>query len=252
MPHEKFAAAAKGGPALLGGWITLDAMPIVELLAGAGFDYLGIDTQHSMIDPAAAAELIYARPADGPPLLVRVPGNDAPAIGKLLDNGADGIIVPMVNSAAEAEAAVASCFYAPRGHRSFGPVKPSIGRDVAALQERIAVFVMIETAQAVENIDAIVRTPGLTGIYLGPADLAVSMGLPPVPATTPPAISAAVQRVAAACDEAGIIAGGHGLSANHARELIGAGFRLVSLTADKGYMLAGAALMLKQCRGIGG
>lgn len=249
MPHPLFTAAAAGGAPLLGGWVTLDAFPVVELLASAGFDYIGIDTQHSLIDVSAAARLIYAAPIAGPPVLVRVPSNDGTAIGKILDCGADGVIVPMVNDAADAARAVAACHYHPRGNRSFGPIRAHIGRDVAGLQERGACFAMIETAEALANLDEIVRTPGLTGVYLGPADLAVSMGFPPVSTPDPPALTEAIARVAAACADAGIVAGGHGLSAKHVGELVARGYRLVSLTADKGYMLAGAAALLKECRG---
>ena len=247
MPHPVFAEADAARP-LLGGWVTFDAFPVVELLAHAGFDYLGIDTQHGMLDVPAAARLLYAAPIGGLPVIVRVPANDGAQIGKILDCGADGVIVPMVNTAEEAAAAVAACRYAPDGVRSFGPVRRHIGRDVKAVQDRAACFVMIETAEAVVNVDAIVRTPGLTGIYLGPADLAVSMGLPPAATPTDPALREAQQRVAAACRAAGIIAGCHGLSAPHRKEMSADGYGMVSLTADKGYMLAGAAQMLADCR----
>lgn len=249
MPHPIFKAATAGGAPLLGGWVTLDAFPVVELLAGAGFDYIGIDTQHSLIDVSAAARLIYAAPIGGPPVLVRVPSNDGTAIGKILDCGADGVIVPMVNNAADAALAVAACQYSPKGTRSFGPIRSHIGRDVGGLQERASCFAMIETAEALANLDDIVRTPGLTGVYLGPADLAVSMGFPPVSNPDPPALTEAVQCIARACADAGIIAGGHGLSAKQVGELLSTGYRLISLTADKGYMLAGAATFLKECRG---
>ncbi len=247
MPHPVFAQADPARP-LLGGWVTFDSFPVVELLAHAGFDYLGIDTQHGMLDVPAAARLLYAAPIGGLPVIVRVPANDGAQIGKILDCGADGVIVPMVNTAAEAAVAVAACRYAPDGVRSFGPVRRHIGRDVKAVQDRAACFVMIETAEAVANVEAIVRTPGLTGIYLGPADLAVSMGLAPSAVPTAPALREAQQRVSAACREAGIIAGCHGLSAAHVREMAEDGYGLVSLTADKGYMLAGAAQLLSDCR----
>ena len=247
MAHPVLAQADPARP-LLGGWVTFDAFPVVELLAHAGFDYLGIDTQHGMLDVPGAARLLYAAPIGGLPVIVRVPANDGALIGKILDCGADGVIVPMVNTAAEAAAAVAACRYAPDGVRSFGPVRRHIGRDVQAVQDRAACFVMIETAEAVENVDAIVRTSGLTGIYLGPADLAVSMGLTPAASPTPPPLREAQRRVAAACRDAGIIAGCHGLSAPHAKEMAADGFGMISLTADKGYMLAGAAQILADCR----
>ena len=248
MSHPVFVQAEAAHP-LLGGWVTFDALPVVELLAHAGFDYLGIDTQHGMIDVPAAARLLYAVPIGGLPVIVRVPANDGAQIGKILDCGADGVIVPMINTAEEAASAVATCRYAPDGVRSFGPVRRHIGRDVKAVQDRAACFVMIETAEAVENVEAIVRTPGLTGIYLGSADLAASMGMAPSAVPTAPTLREAQKRVAAACREAGVLAGCHGLSAPHVREMIEDGYGMVSLTADKGYMLAGAAQLLNDCRG---
>ncbi len=247
MPHPVFAQADAARP-LLGGWITFDALPVVELLAYAGFDYLGIDTQHGMLDVAAAARLLYAAPVGGLPVIVRVPANDGAQIGKILDCGADGIIVPMVNTAEEAAAAVAACRYAPDGVRSFGPVRRHIGRDVKAVQDRVSCFVMIETGEAVANVDAIVRTPGLAGIYLGPADLAVSMGLPTAAVPTAASLRDAQRRVATACRDAGVIAACHGLSAPHVKEMMEDGYGMASLTADKGYLLAGAAQLLGDCR----
>lgn len=243
MPHSPSASLTP-----LGGWMTFDAFPVVELLAHAGFDYLGIDTQHGMLDVPAAARLLYAAPIGGLPVVVHVPANDGAQIGRILDCGAAEVIVPMVNIAAEAAAAVAACRYAPDGVRSFGSVRRHIGRDVKAVQDRVACFVMIETAEAVENVEAIVRTPEMTGICLGPADLAVSMGLAPSATPTARALRDAQKRVSAACREAGIIAGCHGLSAPHVKEMVEDGYGMVSLTADKGYMLAGAALILNDCR----
>jgi 2-keto-3-deoxy-L-rhamnonate aldolase RhmA len=248
MPHAVFRSILDSGASAFGGWVTFDSIGLVDVLAGAGFDYLGIDTQHSMIDVAGAIRLLYAIPPDAPPVLVRAPGNDAAAIGKLLDCGADGVIVPMVNSAAEARTAVAACRYAPEGTRSFGPVRRHIGRNPAALQDRAACFVMIETEEAVRNVPEIVSVPGLAGIYLGPADLAVTMGLPPVSSPTPIDLRNAVQRVAKHARQAGIVAGTHALSADHAAEILSDGYNMVTLVADKAYLLAGAATMLNAAR----
>ena len=247
MPHPNFVAAGPAKPRF-GGWVTFESFALVEQLASLPFDYLGLDTQHGMLDVPTVARLLYAVPIDGLPTIVRVPANDAAQIGKILDCGADGVIVPMVNTGEEAAAAVAACRYAPDGIRSFGPVRRHMGRDPAVLQERVACFVMVETVEAVRNIEEIVRTPGLTGIYLGPADLSVSMELPPVKSPTDPALREAQRTVAKACARAGIVAGGHGLSAAHVAEMKEDGFGLISLSGDKGYLLAGATALLDQCR----
>lgn len=248
MPHPVFRAILDGGAPALGGWITFDAVGVVDVMAGAGFDYLGIDTQHSTIDVAGAIRLLYAIPPDAPPVLVRAPANDGAAIAKLLDCGADGVIVPMVNTAAEAASAVAACRYAPDGVRSFGPVRRHIGRDKAALQDRAACFLMIETAEAVKNVAEIVAVPGVTGVYVGPADLAVTMGLPPAGSPTPPELREAVRSVTAQARRAGVIPAIHGLSADHAAEAIADGYTMLSLLADKAYLLAGAASVLGAVR----
>jgi 2-keto-3-deoxy-L-rhamnonate aldolase RhmA len=247
MAHRTFENARSESP-ILGGWVTFDALSVVDLLASAGFDYLGIDTQHGMLDVPAAARLLYAVSSDTLPVLVRVPANNPADIGKLLDCGADGVIVPMVNTAGEAKAAVAACRYAPAGIRSFGPVRVRIGRDISALDARVGCFVMIETTEALKNIDAIVATKGLTGVYLGPADMAVSMGLPPAQWPTPLRLREAQIEIAAACEKAGVLAGAHALSSDHAAELIDNGYGMVTLSGDKGYMLAGVTKLLTEVR----
>jgi 2-keto-3-deoxy-L-rhamnonate aldolase RhmA len=247
MIHKAFRDATPAAPSF-GGWVTFDSIAVVEQLALAGFDYIGIDTQHSMIDIPAAAKLLYALGPTAPPSLVRVPANDHTAIGKIVDCGADGVIVPMVNTPEDAAKAVAACRYGPAGVRSFGPVRAHIGREPLELEARVACLVMVETEEAVKNVDAIVRTPGLTGIYLGPGDLAVTMGLAPGAHPMPPRLREAQRRVSAACREAGVIAASHGLSTAHALEAAADGYTVISLTADKAYLRAGAAAILSDCR----
>lgn len=247
MPHPLFEASRPGSPTLLGGWITLDAMPIGELLAGAGFDYLGIDLQHSMIEPAGAYRLLYAMPGDMAKL-VRVAANDGAVIGKLLDCGADGVIVPMVDTAEQAARAVAACRYAPGGTRSFGPVRLHLGRDPRKVEARAACFVMIETAEALRNVAAIAATPGVTGLYLGPADLAVALESVGEGGRLAPAVVDAGHAIVAACRAAGVIAGAHSMSVAQAGELAALGFDMITLMADKGYMLMGAAALLADTR----
>ena len=143
---------------------------------------------------------------------------------------------------------MAACRYAPAGVRSFGPVRRHIGRDLKTLDQRAACFVMIETAQALEVLEEIASTPGLAGIYLGPADLAIGLGLPPAETPTPNALRDAQRKIARACAQAGIVAGGHGSSAAHCVELLEDGYGLISLTADKAYMLSGATTLLAEVR----
>jgi len=248
MPREIFKFDAGTRAPVLGAFITFDSMPMVEILAGLGFDYLGIDTQHALMDAVTAGKLMYAIPPDVP-VLVRVSGADDPAIGKVLDAGADGVIIPMVETPEQAAKAVAACRYNPSGNRSFGPIRKHLGFDAAQIQERAACFVMIETAKAVENIDAIVATAGVTGVYLGPGDLAVNLGLKPLEPLHP-RIRDAAQRVAQACHRAGVVAGTHGQSIDHLRDAVSLGFRMVTLSGDRTYIARGASEMLKAGREV--
>jgi 2-keto-3-deoxy-L-rhamnonate aldolase RhmA len=234
---------------VLGAFITFDSMPMVEILAGIGFDYLAIDTQHAMMDAVTAGKLMYAIPKEVP-VLVRVGSTDAATIGKVLDFGADGVIVPMVNNAQQAAAAVAACRYNPSGNRSFGPVRKHLGFDAKALQERAACFVMIETVEGVENIREIVATPGLAGIYFGGGDLAVNLGLPVAGSPTPPQLREAAAKVAKAANEAGVVAATHGQSVEHWHEQAAAGFTMITLSGDRTYITRGATDLLKAGREI--
>lgn len=247
MPHATFQQVLDGGQAIVGGWITLESESVVETMAMAGYDYVGVDTQHTLMGPAAAARLMHCVPTGSPPFLVRVPSNSVPDINRVLDAGADGVIVPMVNTAEEAGAAVAACRYGPEGVRSFGPMRRSLPYDVEGLTQRVACFVMIETQTAVDNIDEICATPGLTGVYVGPADLAITLGLPIGANPMPEPLLAALTRVGEASAKAGIIAGGHFPLANlgQLREL---GFRMFTVGADRGYVAMGARADLDAAR----
>jgi 4-hydroxy-2-oxoheptanedioate aldolase len=246
MPHANFERALKG-ESLFGGWISIGAEAIVEVMFSQRYDYVGIDCQHTLIDVATAGRLLHAAPPGGLAALIRVPSNNAAEIGKALDAGADGVIVPMVNSGEEARAVVAACRYAPEGVRSFGPMRAGMPFDVAGLTARVAAFAMIETAEAIENVEAICSTPGLTGIYVGPGDLSISLGLPVAFGPLPEPVLSAVAKVGAACRKHGIIAGGH-FNRAQAEQLKPLGFRLFTIGMDRGYIAGGARADLEAAR----
>jgi 2-keto-3-deoxy-L-rhamnonate aldolase RhmA len=247
MPYSKFENLAGSDRAIVGGWISVGAEGVVETMFAQAWDYVGIDTQHTLMDVAAAGRLLHTVPKDGPAALVRVPSNNAADIGKVFDAGGDGVIVPMVNTAEEARAAVSACRYAPEGVRSFGPMRAGMPYDVAGLTARASVFVMAETEIAVRHIDAICATPGVTGVYVGPGDLAVSLGfavgLNPMPAP----LLEAITKVGAACARAGIIAAGH-FPLPHIAQLRPLGFSMFTVGADRGYIAAGANADIKAAR----
>lgn len=243
--HPVFAV--DGNVSAMGGWITIDSPTVLGVMAGAGFDYLCIDAQHSLIGVTEAARLLHCVDRSGPPVLVRLPGNDAADIGKLLDSGADGIVVPMVETAQQAGEAASACAYAPLGRRSFGPIRRDLPRDPAGLAGRASCFAMIETRAGVDNAAAIAAVPGIAGLYLGPADLAISLGLEPGDWKAPE-----VQRASAAlvdaCRSAGKIAAGHAMSASQAADMIALGISHVSLTSDKAFIASAAGAMIADMR----
>ena len=165
----------------LGGWCSIPSSLTAEIIGRAGFDWVCIDTQHGPIGLGDLVPMLQALDAAGVPALVRVAWNDRAAISHALDSGAIGVIVPMVNSADEAATAAAACRYAPAGARSYGPTRAAL-RDPAfqsdAANIAVLCFVQIETEEAIAHLDDIASTPGVDGLFVGPADLALSLGTP--------------------------------------------------------------------------
>jgi len=225
---------AKGETAF-GAWSALPSAFAAELMAIPGVSYICIDQQHGMIDYPMMVEMLRGIEGRGPVAFTRVPENQTWLISKALDAGIQGIIVPMVNNRAQAAAAVAACRFPPHGNRSYGPIRAALtmeSRDIATIGGEVLCFVMIETKEAVERIDEIASTPGLDGIYIGPADLALGLGLPPDLDKQEPEHVAAVARILASCQRHGIVAGiqcGSGASGRKYSEM---GFRLVTVAKD--------------------
>ena len=165
----------------LGVWLALPSIISAETAARAGYDYVCIDNQHGVNDYQQTVAMAQAILLGGGTPIARVPWNEPGIIGKMLDAGLEGVIVPMVNSVAEAQAVVRAGRYAPMGARSFGPVVAGMRRTdhYEWSTDGIALIPMIETVEAMRNLDEILSTPGIDAIYVGPADLSVSLGLPP-------------------------------------------------------------------------
>jgi 4-hydroxy-2-oxoheptanedioate aldolase len=198
-----------------------------------------IDGQHGLIGYDVMWPMLQALRGTGATPLVRVPFNDTSAICKALDAGAEAVIVPMVNSAEEARQAAAACRYPPDGVRSYGPVRAGLllGNDPVTVNREILCLVMIETVRAVEAADAICATAGVDGVYVGPADLAVSMS------GTLGAIGSrehadAIDTIRNACARHGIIAGIHTSGGAEARRHASAGFAMCTLTTDAALLRA--------------
>jgi 4-hydroxy-2-oxoheptanedioate aldolase len=233
-----------------GGWCTIGSPFAAEVLAHEGFDYVCVDCQHGLIHYDAMWPMLQALRAGAATAVVRVPFNDTAWPGKALDAGAQAVIVPMVNSRAEAEKAVASCRYAPEGVRSFGPVRAGmvVGDDPPAVNREVMCLVMIETVRAVEAADAICATPGLDGVYVGPADLAVSMG-GSLAAMASKEHADAVEEVRRACARHGIAAGIHTGGGAAARAYADAGFGMCTVSTDAALLRVSARRELAAARG---
>jgi len=252
VSRSEFAARARRRERVVGYWLTLDSPVLAERLAGVGFDYVVLDAQHGELDGRAqVAALIAVDAVRGAVALVRVEANLATPIGRALDSGAAGVIVPLINSAADAAAAVAAARYPPAGIRSFGPLRSDlpIGPDPAEVNSSVLVLAMIETAAGLASVEEIAATPGLDGIYIGPSDMSLGVGAayPGDPATAGD-LDVAVDRIRAACDANGIIAGIHTPSGEVAAERLAGGFTFVTVAHDVGHLVAAAQSHLAVAR----
>jgi 4-hydroxy-2-oxoheptanedioate aldolase len=235
-------------------WAALPTAFAAELMAEPGVDYICVDQQHGVVDYPDMVEMVRGIEGRGAVPLTRVPVNQGWLIGKCLDAGAQGVVVPLVSTPEEAAAAVAACRYPPAGVRSFGPIRSSVSmgsNDPHLLGDSVLCFVMIETRTGVENAESIASVPGLDGIYIGPADLALGLGLPPGLDREEPEHVAAIERILEACQRAGIVPGIQCSSGAAARRLADRGFRFVTFTKDSSLLQAAVRRELAALRGAG-
>lgn len=252
-PHPLQQRWAAGQP-VLNGWLSIANAFTAEIMGEQGYDAITVDLQHGIIDYADSVHMLQALRASGVTPLVRVPWLDPAAIMKQLDAGAVGIICPMINTAEEAAQLVSYVRYPPLGSRSFGPTRAVFtqGADYATqANERVICLAMIETAQGMENLDAIVATPGLDGIYIGPSDL--TLGLTGTRYRTgfdreEPEMIATIQHILATAHGAGIRACLHCGSPEYAARAASWGFDLVTLTSDVRLLAAAAAANVADTR----
>jgi 4-hydroxy-2-oxoheptanedioate aldolase len=218
-----------------------------EVLAHSGIDFILLDTQHGSFGPDSTIACFAAMAGGSAVPMARVARNDYTMIGRLLDEGALGIIVPMVHTAADAKAAADACRFPPVGTRSWGWGRAArYGADYSdAVNDQVLVMVQIESAEAVENAEAILGTPGVDGCWIGPSDLALSLGVHPRDRTTDRRVTDAVDRVLAACRTTGKLPGYAASGPADARQRADAGFRFLTSGSDVGFILEGAGAGLK-------
>lgn len=240
------------GGAVINGWLAIPSGFSAETMAHQGWDSLTIDLQHGLVDYQAAVAMLQAISTTDVMPLARVPWLEPGIIMKLLDAGSYGIICPMINTREECIRFVGACRYAPAGYRSFGPARGILygGADYAEhANDTIIAMAMIETEQAVSNLDEIMSVDGLDGIYIGPNDLAISLGNPPNPEPTAANVIAAVETTLAAAKRHGIAAGIHCPSGASARDKIDKGFQFVTIANDARLMAQASAAEIKLARG---
>jgi len=242
----------EAGETAFGLWSGMASPFGCELLARAGADYVCVDLQHGLASFDGLTPLLQAIALGGAAPLVRVAENEAWQIGKALDQGALGVIVPLVETADEAARAVAACRYPPDGGRSFGPSRA--GSAIGSLEPRdlggeVVCLVMVETRRGVENLAEIAATPGLDGIYIGPADLAVSLGISPLARDLGVDHARAIEAIRDACTTNGIAAGIHCARGEDANAFAAGGFRIVTAATDFPLLAGAAARSLRTARG---
>ncbi len=243
---ERWRAGQPG----LGAWLSIPNTWVAEAVSRLGFDYVCVDLQHGMIDYPDATELILAIYAGGSVPIVRVPSNDLAAINRVLDAGALGVIVPLIETVADVEAAVRACRYPPEGGRSFGPNRAVLAHGAGYFEkanDEILCIPMIETRPALDDVEQLVAVPGVDAVYVGPNDLSLSLGLRPG-ADNPDPYQSAYRRIGDACKAAGIVAGIHANAALCAKHLEN-GYRMVTVSADSSALVRAAAHDLRGARG---
>ena len=240
------------GKAVVNGWLAIPSGFSAEVVAQCGFDSVTVDMQHGVQDYQSMVQCFQAMQVHPVTPMVRVPWNEPGIIGKVLDGGAWGVICPMVNNVAEAKALVSYALYPPKGKRSNGPIRAGAYGDATPYQatanDEVLVIPMIETQEAIDNIDAILDVPGISGIYIGPSDLGLSLGLVPKLDRDEPEILKIYEKIVKECGKRGLHPGIHCSGAEGAVRAINMGFKLVTLSNESGLMMTYAKMQVNQTR----
>jgi 4-hydroxy-2-oxoheptanedioate aldolase len=241
------------GDETLGAWLSIPSTVSAEIVARQGVRYVCVDNQHGAVDYLVTASMFQAIELAGNVPIARAPWNEPGIIGKLLDAGAHGVIVPMVNRRADAEAVVRAVRYSPAGSRSWGPLMASMRhadyREWAT--ENVAAIIMIETAEALDNLDDIVSVPGVDAVYVGPADLSISLGLGPYGNDGTAVFDDALAKIVDACTRHGVVPGIHASGAL-APLRRSQGFRMMTVAGDSTAIAVGVAAELSAAAGESG
>ena len=237
------------GQTVVNGWLAIPGGVGAEIMANQGWDSLTIDLQHGLIDYQAMVLMLQAIATTATTPVVRAPWLEPGILGKCLDAGAQAIICPMINTREEAQRFVAYTTYAPRGSRSYGPIRATtrgLTRDTETANAALTRFAMIETATALDNLDDILSVEGLDAVYIGPSDLSLSLGCEPAMDEVEPKVAQAIDHILARTRAHGLEAGVHNASAKGALTRAARGFRFVTAGGDVGFMMAGGLAAVRQ------
>lgn len=255
MRENKLKRLWAKGEKTVNGWLAIPSGFSAEVMAHQGFESLTVDMQHGVVDYQAALSMLQAISTTDTVPLVRVPWNEPGIIMKMLDAGAYGIICPMINSRAEAEAFVAACRYPPKGARSFGPIRAMIygGADYPShANDEILTLAMIETKEAVADLDAILSVDGLDGIYVGPADLSNSMGHTPKFDQEEKPVLEAIEKIVKTANKHGKAAGIHCGAPSYIKRMWDMGFDYATVLSDARMMAMKAAELMPELKAAAG
>ena len=239
------------GKGAINAWCSIPSAVTAEMMSMNDFDSITIDMQHGLVDYQTALNMLQVISGSGKTPMVRVPWNEPGIIMKSLDAGALGIICPMINTPEDAISFVGATRYAPVGHRSSGPTRalmvhgPNYHNEA---NDNIISMAMIETVEALDNVDKIAATDGLTGIYIGPSDLSISMGFNPGLDRVEPEMIDAINKIENACKKNNIKVGIHCLSPSYLKDKLSNGYDLATLASDIRIYAEGLSTKLKEAR----
>ncbi len=225
----------QSGNPVINAWLSIPNSFTAEAFGKMGWDSITIDMQHGQNDYQTSIPMLQSLSSSQSVPMTRVPWSEPGIIMKMLDLGIMGIIAPMINTKEDCEKFVSYCYYPPIGERSFGPMRAQLvhgSEYFVNANKNILSFAMIETKQAVENIDYILSVPNLTGVYIGPADMSSSYGLTPKFDVKEDPVFSNIKLIAKKAKEYGKIAGIHNGSTSYAKEMISLGYNFVTVLSD--------------------
>ena len=252
MRENRLKKIWREGETAVNGWLHVPSSFSAEVMAHAGYDSLTVDMQHGPIDYGSLVPMLQAISTTDTVPVVRVPWNDPGLIMQVLDAGCYAVICPMVNTREQAEAFVGACRYPPGGYRSFGPYRATLyaGQDYTDhADDTVVTIAMIETREALENLDEILDVEGLDAVFVGPSDLGQSLGYGPGVDRKEPEVIEAIDKVLAAARDRGLAAGIFAGSPEYASGMVEKGFRFVNVSTDAQLMAKAAAGVVADLKG---